>query len=483
LALLIASSAAAQASFTRITWKTEGQSLSRSGAQLVVEATGAARLERVFAEGALRQGTPESVLRGQLSPAELQALEAALRAPGLSQLPRQLRGAFSGPRLELSIERPGGRATLRAEGFAGRFGDHQGLLLPIWQVLEGVWDRLHATRTELLLQIDQIPLPATIRADEDLDLVVSGPGLPGVEFASLRVVLSGRTLVVEALGRQVPLAPAQRFSQRLRVERPGRVGLGYLHVKHSTKGYSDSRVMIVQSQTARAGLFTGRVVRKKGQVSLEIQVDRQERQRLPLEPAAAERLGRFVGEYVHFEGVFDASDRLAIRRLIRPERRQIEGLMLHYGSIRGEGLGHVSTLGPAQKTLQGIEPGTRVAVEGWFFSEGGWPGPRKWYDTGGRSLYRAQRLYAERVRATVTQPAKLKRGWKTRADLQPGEEVWIGQRRHFGWSAEVESLDGSKSGRARFRKRFEFAQPIKLASERRGSGVGIAGSLGSASKP
>ena len=118
LALLIASSAAAQASFTRITWKTEGQSLSRSGAQLVVEATGAARLERVFAEGALRQGTPESVLRGQLSPGELQALEAALRAPGLSQLPRQLRGAFSGPRLELSIERPGGRATLRAEGFA-----------------------------------------------------------------------------------------------------------------------------------------------------------------------------------------------------------------------------------------------------------------------------------------------------------------------------------------------------------------------------
>ncbi len=157
--------------------------------------------------------------------------------------------------------------------------------------------------------------------------------------------------------------------------------------------------------------------------------------------------------------------------------------MLRYGSIRGEGLGHVSTFGPAHKTLQGIEAGTRVVVEGWFFSEGGWPGPRRWYDTGSRSLYRAQRLYAEGVQATVTQATKLKRGWKTGGELQPGEEVWIGRRRHFGWAAEVESLDGSKSGRARFRKRFEFARPVKLASERSGSGVGIAGSLGSASKP
>ena len=298
LALLIASSAAAQASFTRVTWKSEGLSLSRSGAQLVVEASGAARLERAFPVGALHQGAPEHVLQGRLTPAELGALDAALRAPGLSQLPRQLEGGFNGPRFEVTLELSGGR-TLRAEGFAGRVG--QGLL-PTWQILGGVWDRLHATRTELLLEIDQIPLPNTIRADEDLDLVVSGPGLPGVEFASLRAVLSGRTLVIEALGRQVPLAPAQRFSQRLRVERPGRVGLGYLHVKHEAKGYSDSRIMIVQSQTARAGLFTGRVVRKKGQVSLEIQVDRQERRRLPLDAAAAERLGRFVGEYVHFEG-------------------------------------------------------------------------------------------------------------------------------------------------------------------------------------
>lgn len=474
LALLVASSAAASASsFTRITWNTSGTSrISKAQTRLTVEASGQARLERVPGEGAVHVGAPEEVLRGRLAPAELAALDQALGAPGWDRLPRMLASGFNGARLELSIERPG-RPTLRAEGFAGRYGDQGALLDPVDQVLSAVKNRLKATSTELSLTIDRVNLPSMIRADEDLEVVVSGRGQPGVQFTSLRAVLSGRSLRIEALGRQVALAPAQPFSQRLRVERPARVGLGYLHVSYTGERFGPW-VLIVQSETAAWGRYTGQVVKKKGQVNLRIQVAPRETRLRPLNDAAAARLGRFEGEYVHFDGRLDASGRLEIQRLIRPERRRIEGLALHYGSIRAEGLGHVSTFGPVQKVLQGIEPGTPVEVEGWFFSEGGFPGPRKWHETGGRSLYRAQRLYAERVRATASQTTKLKQGWRSSGELQAGDEVWITKRRLFGWSVDVETRDG-KAGRARFKKRFDFARPLKLASE--GGGAGIVGAL------
>ena len=483
LTLLVASSAAAQAtSFSRITWTTRGPGLYGSGSTLVVEASGAAHLETASAPpGAVRLGAPQNVLRGRLQASELRTLDAALRSPGLAQVPRQLPMGFNGVRLDFEFVLTGGRPSVRAEGFSGRFGDHDALLLPVQVVLDGIYDRLQAASTEILLEIDRVPLPELIRADEDVELIVSGPGLPGVEFAALRAVLSGRTLTIQALGRQVALAPARRFTERLKVERAGRVGVGYLHVKAVTQGYGSERVLIVQSEAARAGRFTGRIDTKKGEVSLVIQVDRKRTQRLRLDAAASATLGRFAHEYVQFDGQLDAEGRLGVRRLLQPERRRIEGRVLHYGSIRAEGLGHVSTFGPAGEFLQRIGTETPVVVEGWFFAEGGWTPARRWYEGGGRSLYRAQRLYAERVRAKVSQAVKLKRGWRTSSELQPGEEVWIGKRRLFGWAAEVETLDGAKSGRARFKERFVFAQPVKLASE--GSGSGIAGSLGGVSGP
>jgi len=484
LALLVATSAAANAtSFTRITWNKKSTTLFGSSSKLVVEASGAARLEPSYPVGAVQLGAPPRVLQGQLQPAELQALDAALGAPGLTRLPRQLPAGFGGDRFELHFELSGGRPALRAEGYAGRFGDHAALLSPVEQVLDAVRSRLQASSTELLLEVDRVPLPGALLADQDLDLVVEGPGLPGVEFASLRAVLKGRTLTIQALGRQVPLAPARRFAQRLRVERPGRAGVGYLHVKYHATGYGNPQVLIVQPETAQRGLFTGKIVTKKGQVSLLLQTGRKENRLLRLDAAGEASLGRFPDEYAKVEGELDSEGRLRIRRLIQPERRRVEGLALRYGSVRGLGVGHVSTFGPAAHALASVEAGTPVVAEGWFFAEGGWTPPRKWHQTGMRSIYRAQRLYVERVRAKVTRPVKLKRGWKKSGELQAGEEVWVGKRRLFGWAAEVESLDGSRSGRARFKKRFDFAQPAKLASETPGGpgGTGIIGGLGSVS--
>lgn len=478
LAVLAASSAAA-GNFTRVTWTTGGSKISKTRTRLVVEASGQARLERDHGPAGLTVGSPQPVLQGRLAPGELRALEAAFGASEWDQLPRQLAAGFNGARLDLQLERAG-RPTLRVEGFTGHYGDRQALLEPVQQVLDAVRARLQASSTELSLEIDRMPLPSTLRADEDLEIVVSGPGLPGVEFTSLRASLSGRSLRVEALGRQVALAPAQRFSERLRVERAGRVGLGYLHVSRTGDTFG-AQVLIVQDEAATSGRFTGKVVKRKGQVGLEVEVARGEKRFRPLDAAASAQLERFPGEYVQFDGRVDGAGRLGIQRLIRPERRTVEGIMQTYGSIRAEGLGHVSTFGPVHKVLQGIERGTRVEVEGWFFSEGGWPGPRRWYETGMRSIYRAQRLYAERVRAQVSEEVKLKRGWRTRATLAPGREVWIRGRRFFGWSAEVETADGAESGRARLKKRFDFARPAKLATE--GGGVGISGALGGAGSP
>ena len=106
--------------------------------------------------------------------------------------------------------------------------------------------------------------------------------------------------------------------------------------------------------------------------------------------------------------------------------------------------------------------------------------PRKWHETGFRPIEWPKRFLVERVRARATQELKLKRRFRTRARVAAGEEVWVGKRRHFGWSADVETLDGRAAGRARFKGRFDFSQPETLATLRPAGAGSLVGGLGAA---
>ncbi|MCA8924822.1 MAG: hypothetical protein KDD82_23625 [Planctomycetes bacterium] len=460
IAFLAASTAwAQQSSLSKITWSHVARS---RGARSVLEVdgSGAAELRTDYDPGAVRIGPPAAPLRGRLTAAERADLEAALRAPGLLQVPSQLWGGYSGPDLEFEIAFADGRPTVRSEGTAGHFGGHDPALKPIEEVLDGVRKRLAASDAQIYLEVARYRLPQTIGTDETLALDVSGPGAPGVEFTELRATLSGRYLTIQALGRQVPVGPAQPWSAPLRVERAGRAGLGNLHVMTSQDPLG-AWVLITQSPNPSDGLYTGKVVGKDGQFALELRTGRETHERVPLDAAASALLGRFAKEYVQFKGATNAQGELGVQDLLMPVQRTVRGRMWSPGALVAEELGHLSCFGPAAKVLAGLERDTRVEVEGWYFSNTGFTPPRKWYDGGGRRLYRAPRLYAERIKATVSADAKLKRGWRTVGEVQPGDEVWVSKRRVFGWSVDVTTLDGSQAGRMRS-KRLDYAQPAVL---------------------
>jgi len=479
LALLAIPSALAQQSpLDTLRYRTFGSTISDTSTLIEIDASGAAELTRDYGSSGLVQGPPEPALRTQLTPAERDMLDRALRAPGLDQVPSQTTSPSAGYSLaRLEVRFADGRPPLSTSGRVGRYGAHDPLLLPIEAVVQEVRKRLEASSTEVLLQIKRANVPRQIRSDETLEFDVGGDGQPGLEFVGVRTRLSKRYLHVEAVARQVPIGPAQPWSARVRVPRAGRVGRGYLHVKLDDT-VSSSMVRIYHATQPQDGVYTGKIVRKDGVVALELETGETGKgqsfkrltERLPLDAQASDVLGRFTGEVAQFKGSVDGAGLLRIDELLTPTRHTLPGVVRHNGRFSADAFGSLYPIGPAAWNLRKVEPDTRVELEGWVFEVEQVTPPRKWYDTGGRSIHMSRRVWVERIKARVTEGAKLKQGWRTVGRVQPGDEVWVSDKRVFGWSVNVTSLDGTLAGRMRS-KRLDFEQPAASGSAVPTSGI------------
>lgn len=487
LTLVLASSGLAQQSpLDSLRFRTFSNSSSNEASSVVeIDASGAVELRRDYGPNAALLGPPEPTLRTQLTPAERDMLDTALRAPGLAQVPRLTRSRTVGyARVQLDVRFADGRPPLVTAGRLGRYGDHDALLLPIEAVVQEVTKRLRASDTELTLKIERCTMPDAILADETVQFEIEGSGQPGLEFVGARVRLSKRYLTVSAVARQVPLAPAQPFRAQVSVPRAGRVGRGYLIFKLSPKHFSiaSSRwIRIYHAVQPADGIYTGKIRKGEQGATLELDTGRDTNrklttERLPLDAAASDLLGRFEGEVVQFKGSVDASGRLSVDELRSPTRHSLQGIALHAGyGVHVDDFGNLHAVGPAAWNLSKIESGTWVELEGWVFEIEQVTPPRKgWWDTGGKSLHLKKRVWVERIKARVTAGAKLKKGWRTVGRVQPGDEVWVSNKRAFGWSVNVTNLDGTLAGRMRT-KRLDFARAA--ASGSAAPTVGIVGGL------
>ncbi|MEZ6187186.1 MAG: hypothetical protein R3F62_19515 [Planctomycetota bacterium] len=307
---------------------------------LSVSRTGEASLRRVLDPDYGQEfGAPPPVLRGRLSAAELQELDRALSASELSKVPAQTANYVGSTAVEADVRFADGRPPLRFNGSLhpyekgqGYYGDFTPALRKVEVVLEALRARIQASGTELHLTIERIDCPRTLHADQDLELELSGRGQPGVEFEAARAILDGRRLLLDVIGRQVAVGPATPWRTKLRIERPGRIGQGYLYVKRYGDSSGSIDVRIYQSLRPVDGRYFGKVVEHQGTFGLRIDAGPDEAPTFSLDDDAIERLCRFEGEYVRFSGVLDARGRLSIRKLLQPEQRSLEGFTLAKGN-------------------------------------------------------------------------------------------------------------------------------------------------------
>lgn len=364
-------------------------------------------------------------LGGQLSAGERQALEDELRSGQLDGLPQVLPnpGRVPDDRFQLLVARPQG--ALRVQGAFGHYGAFAPRLRRFMGTLEAVLRRLRAEPARrAYLEITALPgLPSQLRSDQDLRVVVEGPGVAGLVFDRLEAWIHPDRITVRAVARPAGAGPAQPFRAALDVPRAGAAGPGTLMVL-APRGPSAfptrGEVRIVAAEDPQDGVFHGTLRDQEGGVWLELGPDRP---RLPLTGSQAQDLRRFAGERVRFRGhalQVGAPERgVAVDALEMPALVTFEGEVLDGPTRDTVELANgqwVYLIGPARGVLAAAR-GRWVRFEAWSFPAPGEGRP-------GRPLL--PRAWVERVEGTAREAARLKRGlFGNAGQLQPGERVWV----------------------------------------------------------